>query len=265
MRILYACLCLVGLAALSSSSAEPLLQQANSWKAGQPIPRQWLSYRKTAPGPAYMPGGNDTGAFIEAITNKSLLVEMLFQTEIEERVFAAVVERGLHCIGPQTFLSTVLTRYQQKPEWVLFPAHKGLFIEIQERHVLADAMFISETEIAPDKAAEAMRYLISDLQSGKSWEAVFAEHSEKLRTPMTVELPGGTKSIAVSQLAQTGPMVICDAPDARQTFAGDRLPPEHRAELLKRNRGEVVLIRDPAHARVVLYRVREVYSPKHSI
>jgi hypothetical protein len=189
---------------------------------------------------------------------------MLFQTDIEARVFAGVVERGLHYMGPQRFLSTVLMRYQEKPEWVLFPVHKGLFVEMQERHVFADALFISETEMTPDKAFEAMRYLISDLQSGKSWEAVFAEHSEKLRRPITLDLPGGAKSIAVSQLGQAGPMVICEATDARQTFAGDQLPPEHRVELLKRNAGEVLLVRDPVHARVVLYRVREVYAPKQS-
>src|SRR5215216_4875005 len=58
---------MAGLVALSSSAAESLLPQANSWRAGQPIPREWLSYRKTAPGPAYVPASGDTTALIAGL------------------------------------------------------------------------------------------------------------------------------------------------------------------------------------------------------
>jgi hypothetical protein len=264
MSMLRTSIWLALLVALSSSAAESLLERANNWKPGQPIAKEWLTYRKTLPGPAYVPAADDTGALFAGLTNQSLLVEILFQTDIEERVFAAVVERGLHLTGPRTFLSSVLQRYQQKPEWLLFPRHKGLYLEMQERHVMADAMFISETEMPADKAFDAMRHLVSDLQSGQSWEATFEQHSQKLQAPVPLDLPGGGTSIAVSQLSRTGPMVVCETSDARQTFTGDRLLPEHRTELLKRNPGEVLLIRDPLHARVILYRVREVYVPSQS-
>src|SRR6266404_7200987 len=101
IRLLSGVIVMFGLATLTSWATESLLLQANAWSAGQPIPQEWLAYRKTAPGAAYVPAPDDSGTIIAAITNKPLLVEMLFQTDIDDRVFAAVVDRALHWTGPQ--------------------------------------------------------------------------------------------------------------------------------------------------------------------
>src|SRR5947208_6942806 len=69
-------------AAGASGATPPILQQANSWTPGQPLPRQLLDYRKTGSGAAYIPGAEDSSSVIGAITNSPLLIEMAFDTRI---------------------------------------------------------------------------------------------------------------------------------------------------------------------------------------
>src|SRR6267143_221899 len=105
--------------------ATPLIvQQANSWTAGQPLPRQLLDYRKTGFGAAYIPGTEDSSSVIGRITNSAVLLEMLFDTRIDARVFEETVNRALHLEGPQAFFDQVKHRYQQHAQMLLFPLHK---------------------------------------------------------------------------------------------------------------------------------------------
>jgi hypothetical protein len=239
--------------------APTLLEQANLWQAGQPIPPGLLEYRK--------PGG--VPSIIAGITNAPFLVELAFDSRTAERVFGQAVDRALHLAGPQNFFDDVGRRYQDKPEWLLFPRHKRLFTEANQRHVVVDAMFIGESEMPVRDAFEALRHMINDLQSGKSWDGVFSEYSLRLRSEIQMgasSLPSTKeKPLTMSKVAQFGPAVLCERTGSDERFVSDILPPEHRAALLKGGPGEVLLIQDAEHRRVVLYRVRELYLPQKGI
>src|SRR2546423_1842187 len=256
----------VALAGLLTTGARgatsPIMQQANSWTAGQPLPRQLLDYRKSGLGEVYIPGTDDSSSVIGRITNSAVLLEMLFDTRIDPRVFAETVNRALHLEGPQAFFDQVKHRYQQHAQMLLFPLHKRLFIEMNQRHTMVDAMFISETEMPADKAHATLRQMISDMQAGKSWEAVYSEYSRNLRSDVGMDLGAGATPVTISKVSRFGPVVLCEQTKPEETLVSDPLPKEHRAALLQRAPGEVLLIGDPARRRVVLYRVREVYVPK---
>ena len=249
-------------AAGASGATPPILQQANSWTPGQPLPRQLLDYRKTGSGAAYIPGAEDSSSVIGAITNSPLLIEMAFDTRIDPRVFAEVVNRALHLEGPQAFFDQAKRRYQKHAEMLLFPLHKRLFIEMNQRHVIVDAMFIGETEMPGHEAYATLRQVIADLQAGKTWDTVYAEYSRNLRTDLGMDVGSAGRSITISKVSRFGPVILCEQTGPEDTIVSDPLPREHRAALLQRAPGEVLLIADPARRRTVLYRVREVYVPK---
>ena len=237
-----------------------MVQQANAWSSGKPVPVELLAYRRSGSGASYTPAAEDTSSVIGAITNTPLLMEMLFNPKIDERVFAQVVSRALHLSGPKTFLNDVYHRYQQHAEALLFPAHKRLFIELNQRHALVDAIFINEADMPATNAMQTMQRMIGDMQTGKSWDAVYHEYSSNLRSQLDVGLASGP--VSVSKVSRFGPVILCDQTKPTQTYVSDPLPREHREALLQRAEGEVILVHDPARRRVVLYRVRELYVPK---
>ena len=122
---------------------------------------------------------------------------------------------------------------------------------------MIDAMFIGETEMPADQAHQTLRQMISEMQAGKSWDAVYADYSRKLRSDLG---PTGA-TVTMSKVSRFGPVVLCEQTKPEETFVSDPLPKEHRTALLQRAQGEVLLIGDPARRRVVLYRVRELYVP----
>jgi hypothetical protein len=253
----------------STLSATPstVLEQANHWEPSQPIPAGLLRYRKSGRGPTYIRDPEDSASIIAGITNGPLLVEMVFDSRIDDRVFEQTVDRALHLAGPQSFFGDVGRRYHEKPEWLLFPRHKRLFTEANQRHSVVDAIFIGESEMPVRDAFETLRRMINDLQLGKSWEAVFNEYSLRLRSEihMGASLPVSAtneKPVTVSKVSQFGPVVLCERPGPDETLVFDLLPRDHRMALLKGAQGEVLLIQDPPRRRVILYRVREVYVPK---
>jgi hypothetical protein len=219
-----------------------------------------LTYRRSGSGASYTPGADDTSSVIGAITNAHLLMEMLFNPKIDDRVFSQVVSRAIHLSGPKTFLNDVYHRYQQHAEALLFPMHKRLFIELNQRHALVDAIFINEADMPATNALQTLQRMIGDMQNGKSWDAVYNEYSLSLRSQLDVGLASGP--VSVSKVSRFGPVVLCEQTRPEQTFVSDPLPKEHRDALLQRAEGELMLIHDPARRRVVLYRVRELYIPK---
>ena len=249
-------------AAGAASAAPSIVQQANSWVPGQPLPRQLIDYRKTGSGAAYIPGAEDSSSVIGAITNSALLIEMAFDTRIDPRVFAEVVNRALHLEGPQAFFDQAKHRYQKHAEMLLFPLHKRLFVEMNQRHTVVDAMFIGETEMPAHEAYATLRQVIADLQAGKTWETVYSEYSRSLRSNLGMDVGSAGKFVTISKISRFGPVILCEQTGPEDTIVSDPLPREHRAALLQRAPGEVLLIADPARRRTVLYRVREVYVPK---
>jgi len=237
-----------------------MVQQANAWTPGKPVPDELLTYRRSGSGAAYIPGADDTSSVVGSITNTALLMEMLFNPKIQDRVFSQVVSRAIHLQGPKAFLNETYHRYQQHAEALLFPMHKRLFMELNQRHALVDAIFINEADMSPTNALQTMQRMIGDMQSGKTWDSVYNEYSSSLRSQLDVGLAQGP--VSISKVSRFGPVVLCEQTKPAQTFVSDPLPKEHRDALLQRAEGEVMLVHDPARRRVVLYRVREVYIPK---
>jgi len=244
----------------ASYAGEPLADQANAWTKGKPIPAELFTYRRSGSGVDYSPSRTDTSTIIGGITNANLLLEMLFNPKIDDRVFSQAVTRGIHLAGPKWFLNEAYRRYQQHAEALLFPMHKRLFIELNQRHALVDAIFINEADMPATNAVETIQRMVNEMQTGKSWDNVINEYSANLRTQLDIGgLPGG---VSMSKISRFGPFVLCEQTKASQTFVSDPLPREQRSALLERNEGEVMMIHDPAYRRVLLYRVREVYIPK---
>jgi hypothetical protein len=260
--ILAAALIIILAGSTQANATESASQQVNSWSQGQPIAVELLSYRKLAHGAAYTPAPEDSTSIIGTITNAHLLVAMLFDSRIDPRVFALTVERALRLSGPQSFFGEVARRYQEKPEWLLFPLHKRLYTEMKERHAVVEAVFISESDMPVAQAMSTMRRIITDLQSAKSWEDAFDQYSRTLRTEMDLGSAGAPSVVSISKLAKFGPVILCERTRADETFVSDLLPSEHRSALLKGAAGEVLLTHDAPHSRIVLYRVREAYVPR---
>jgi hypothetical protein len=239
-------------------ASDPIVQQANAWRPGQPVPVELLAYRKADTGQTYMPSAQDTSTVIGSITNAPLLLEMLFNPKIDDRVFSQVVSRAIHLGGPKTFLNDAYRRYQRQAEALLFPMHKRLFIELNRRHAMVDAIFINEADMPAAEGFATLRQMIADMQAGKSWDNVYSTYAANLKS----EVEFGGAKVVLSKVSRFGPVVLCEETKADQTFVSDPLPKDHRAVLLQRAEGDLVTIHDPDRRRVVLYRVRELYVPK---
>jgi hypothetical protein len=239
-------------------ASEPIVQQANAWRPGQPVPVELLAYRKADTGQTYMPSAQDTLTVIGSITNTPLLLEMLFNPKIDDRVFAQVVSQALRLSGPKMFLNDAYRRYQRQAEALLFPMHKRLFYELNQRHAMVDAIFINEVDMPAQEGFATLRQMIADMQAGKSWDNVYSTYSSNLKS----EVDFGGAKVVLSKVSRFGPVILCEQKQGDQTFVSDPLPKEHRTVLLQRAEGDLVTIHDPERRRVVLYRVRELYVPK---
>jgi len=250
--------CAAILLAASIPATESIVQQANAWTPGKPVPVELLAYRKTDRTQSSPTSADDTLSIIGSITNAPLLLELLFNPKIDDHVFAQVVSQAIRVSGPKAFLNDAYARYQRQAEALLFPMHKRLFYELNERHAMVDAIFINEADMPATNGIAILRQMIGEMQSGKTWDNVFASYSANLTSETEI---GGTK-VAMSKISRFGPVVLCEEKKDARTFVSDPLPPEHRNALLQRAEGDLVTVHDPAHRRVVLYRVREVYVPK---
>jgi hypothetical protein len=241
-------------------AAGSLLEQANDWQVGQPVPPDLLSYHNSKYTASYVPGPNDTATVIAGVTNMPLLVEMLFAPSIDEHVFESVVERALRLMGPQNFFSEVGGRYDQKPEWLLFPLHKRLYTQLNQRHLVVEAMSITESEMSAMEAMAIFRRAMIEMKAGKRWDPLFDEYSSHLQRKVKVGEDAG-KPVTVSKLAKFGPFIIAERSRDFETLVTESLPPNQRTALLKSSQGDFLLIEDPDQHRVVLYHVRDVYFP----
>jgi hypothetical protein len=241
-------------------AAGSLLEQANDWQPGQPVPLDLLSYHHAKYTAAYVPGPDDTATVIAGITNTPLLVEMLFAPSIDEHVFESAVERALRIMGPQNFFTEVGRRYDQKQEWLLFPLHKRLYTQLNQRHLVVEAMSISESEMSAMEAVAIFRRAVIEMKAGKRWDPLFDEYSSHLQRKVDVGRDAD-KPVTVSKLARFGPFIVADQSRDFETLVTDSLPPSQRAALLKSSQGDFLLIQDSDNHRVVLYHVRDVYLP----
>ena len=90
----------------------------------------------------------------------------------------------------------------------------------------------------------------------------FTPFNEAFLAANDLDVGSGGTPVTISKVSRFGPVVLCEQTKPEETLVSDPLPKEHRAALLQRVPGDVLLIGDPDRRRVVLYRVREVYVPK---
>lgn len=255
-------LLLVGCAAfafIAEADEEELVKRANAWKPGEPVLSELLVFRESSDCVA---SPTETAPLLENITNYELLQEILL-SPCDERVFAAVVARALLLVGPNRLFEDVRERYLARPELLSEPRHRKLKARFNLPHVVVDGLCIADSDMARDAADAVFAQITADLKAGMAFDAVQKKYWEAHEYSYLETLSDGTQvTLYRTRVGYYGDFVISEQSRDAYPFRFAEVPKEHVRPLLSRRAGDIVVLRDEAEHRSILYRVREVYSPR---
>lgn len=261
LRAVMALLLAGGVASAFTTDADsvPLVQHANAWKQGEPIPAELLVFRESSGCFLLV---TDTVPVFGSITNYELLQEILF-SPCDERIFACASARALSLAGPNRFFGGARKRYAEQPKLLSLPRHHSLRARSELPHVVVDGLFIDDSDMTRKEAKSVFSQITADLKAGMPFETVRQKYHDAHEYSSVETLDDGTKvTLPRTRVGNYGDFIVSEASHDANPFRLAEVPAEHVRPLLGlHTAGDIVVLRDESEHHGILYRVREFYSP----
>ncbi len=256
-----AVLFLTGCAALAfTTDADnvPLVKRANAWKPGEPIPAELLVFRESR---SCLPLATDSAPVFGSITNNELLHAIVF-SPCDDRIFACAIARALSLVGPSRFFGDARKRYSSQPALLSQGRHRNIHARSELPHVVVDGLFIDDGDMPRQEAERVFAQITADLKAGMPFDAAQKKYWDAHEYSYVKTLSDGTKvTLHRTRVGNYGDFTISERSRDAYPFRLAEAPAEHVQPLLSRRTGDVVVLRDEAEHRSILYRIREFYSP----
>ncbi len=246
--------------------APKILQAANSWHTGDPLPPELRRLRKSEMGE---PGPMDSSTLIAQVSNLPLLAALVVDPSADPECREDALSQGIQVGGPNRFfdllrsqLSTAAAKNIQ--HWV-----KEVHDRISRPHAVVDALFIRYEDMSRQQALAVIGRITNDLRRGVPWPKVYKQYSEEF----------GYKTGNTTKIGLYGPLVVFPDPalgsghmsqGAVFEWQGTPLPrrlrglaffdPAHLPALLKASVGDVISLPSEQNHEYVLYQVQEIYK-----
>lgn len=261
------------LAPTTARSSARILQEAEAWRSGDPLPEELRRFRQYG---ADIPTTLDSDSLMAEVKNPALLAALVVDSETDPECREDALSRGLETTGPKRFFDLLRTQLSataaKDSAWVN---------EVRERmarpHVVVDALFIEDRDMPHQQALAVMKKIGNDLRT-RPWSKVYEQYSEEFSYPPK---PNGSRT----KIGLLGHLVIFPdpmlgkgymanitprdskyeavqwqgPPPPRRLLRLDYFDSAHLPTLLKANVGDVISLRSNLYREYVLYRVQEVY------
>lgn len=267
------CVALVGFTTCVSAqidryaAAPKIVDAANSWRAGDPIPVQLRQYHKS---PSDLPDPADSEVLIHQVNNLALLSALATDLGADQACREEAFIQGTYAGGPSKFFSLLSgelsARKQESNPWLL---------ELRQRialpHVVVNALFIQDADMPRESALQVLTRIRQELRDGTSWDAVYLKYSEQF----------GYRTSHRTKVGNLGHLVIYPDPALGRgyfitigphtiTWEGEELPrrlsrlsffdASHLPAIMRMSPGEVLYLHSSLYDEWVLYQAEEVYG-----
>ena len=261
-------------------SAEPskILRAANSWRAGDPLPRELRRYRKPQ---SDIPGPLEDDALIAQVRNLPLLAALVVDPGADPECREDALWQGIRVAGPNRFFGLLRSKVSTAAGKNIQPWVNEVRDRMSRPHVVVDALFISYEDMSQQEALAVMARITSDLRRGVPWPEVYKRYSEEF------SYPPDPKGGDYTKIGLRGPLVVFPDPalgsghmatvtlssngfkEKVYEWEGRPLPrslwglaffdPAHLPTLLKASVGDVISLPSELNQEFVLYKVEEIY------
>jgi len=252
-----------------------ILQRADSWRAGDPLPQELRRFRRYG---ADIPTTLDSDSLIARVKNPALLAALVVDFGTDPECREDALSRGLEDDGPDQFFDLLRTQLS-----VAAPKDSAWANEVRERmarpHVVVDALFIEDRDMRRRQALTVMKKISDDLRT-MPWSKVYEQYSEKFSYPPESDGSQRTKIgllghlvVFPDPLLGKGYMANIKPRNSKYEVVRWQGPPlprhlwnleyfdsAHLPTLLKANVGDVILLRSKLYQEYVLYQVQEIYK-----
>jgi hypothetical protein len=242
------------------------IQQANSWKEGDPLPKALLTYSSSHPEGYCIPFPSGTEWIVHNITNYALLKRVALETNIHSRIFSNVVNRALILAGPTRFFGDLKS---EKNVPVALSEQAGV------KHVVVDSFYINFKDMPGEEAKRVLEEAKKEIEDGAAFETVYRKYCERSSYVKELHLADGKiAKQSLTKIGNLGDFVLPENGNALFSHRESWMPKTHVESLMNAKAGEVRIDFDKEDLsnypdvkgtgeRYVLHHVREVYEPKN--
>src|SRR6266436_6429381 len=152
--------------------APKVLQTANSWRTGDPVPPELRRLRESK---THEPEPMDSHGLIAQVSNLPLLAALVVDPGADPECREDALSQGIQVGGPNRFfdllrpqLSTAAAKNIQ--HWV-----KEVHDRISRPHAVVDALFIRYEDMSRQQALAVIGRITNDLRRGVPWPKVYKQ------------------------------------------------------------------------------------------
>jgi hypothetical protein len=257
-------------------ASERILQRADSWRTGDPLPQELRRFRHYG---ADIPTTLDSDSLIAQVKNPALLAALVVDSGTDLECREDALSRGLEVDGPKQFFDLLRTQLSAAGAKDIQPWINEVRQRMSRPHVVVDALFIEDRDMPRQEALTVIKRVTNDLRTGVPWSKVYERYSEEFNYPPK---PDGSRT----KIGLLGHLVIFPdpllgkgymanitprnstyevvqwqgPPPPRRLWSLDYFDSAHLPALLKANVGDVLSLRSKLYREYVLYQVQEVYE-----
>jgi len=240
------------------------IQQANSWKEGEPLPKALLTYSSSHSEGYCIPFASGTEWIVYNVTNYALLKRVALETTIDPRIFSNVVNRALALAGPKRFFGDLKS---EKIVPVALSEQAGV------KHVVVESFYINFKYMPGEEAKRVLEEAKQEIESGTAFETVYQKYSERYSYVKELHLAEGKiGKQTLTKIGNLGHIVLPENGNALFSYAESNMPKAHLESVFNATEGEVRIDFDTEDlsnhpsakgtgGRYVLHFVQEVYEP----
>lgn len=169
---------------------------------------------------------------------------------------------SLSLVGPNRFFGDARKRYSTQPELLSQERHRSIHARSGLPHVVVDGLFIDDSDMSRQEAETVFAQVTADLKAGMPFDAVQKKYWDAHEYSYVKTLSDGTKiTLHRTRVGNYGDFTISERSRDAHPFRRAEAPAGHVQPLLSRQTGDILVLRDEAKHRSILYRVREFYTP----
>jgi hypothetical protein len=259
--------------------APKILQAANSWRSGDPLPPELRRFRKSE---TDLADPMESSVLIAQVSNLPLLAALVVDPGADRECREDALSRGIEAGGPNRFFDLLRSRLSAATQKNIQAWVNAVRDRMSRPHAVVNALSISYEDMPREKALGVIARITNDLRRGVPWPKVYEQYSEEFSyapDPKTgdrtkIGLLGPLVVFPDQALGRGHMATVTSSPDGSQVkvvqWQGTPLPrhlwslayfdPAHLPTLLKANVGDVISLPSELNHEYVLYQVREIYK-----
>jgi hypothetical protein len=259
--------------------APKILQTANSWRIGDPLPPELRRLRESK---TDLPGPMDSRDLIAQVSNLPFLAGLVVDPGADPECREDALWHGIEVGGPNRFFDLLRSQLSTAAAENIQPWINEVRDRGSRPHAVVNALVILYEDMSRQEALAVIARITNDLRRGVPWSKVYEQYSEEFSYPPDPKTGDGTKIGLLGSLVVFPDPALGSGHMATVTYSsggsqekvyewqGTPLPrrlwglahfdPAHLPTLLKASVGDVISLPSELNQEYVLYQVQEIYK-----